>query len=74
MTSAKSRSYKVRREIPVGSRVVFLEGADNDAYMADDQGTVLDYTNAGDMGIVARVRLDDGTELSFVPAGILATP
>lgn len=69
--TTRDHSYRVRRSIPVGSRVVLLE--DQGHLDADTEVTIHSYSNAGFQGIEATVQLDDGTFVHGISAGILAS-
>lgn len=62
----RERGYRVRREIPEGSRVEIRDGRETCT-----DGTVVTYSNAGFRGIVAYLRMDDGTIVPEVSAGLL---
>lgn len=63
--NTKSRSYQVRREVPVGTRVRVATPTETLV------GTVAYYVNAGFRGIEVTLRLDDGTRIHGVNAGYL---
>ena len=71
-TMVRDRSYRVRRTVPVGTRVRAIDAFDYDgAYPAGTEGRLEWYGTAGDEGVLAVVRLDDGTYVQL-SAGNLA--
>lgn len=75
MYEARDRSYAVRRNVPVGSVVEVEEPVIQYGFMVlapAERVTVLNYTNAGFSGIVARVR-DEAGLVHNVCAGVLST-
>lgn len=71
MSYSTDRSYLVRDDVPAGSRVALLADAVNGRFREGDEATVIGYSNAGEAGIMASLRMDDGRTLHNVSAGIL---